>query len=203
MFWRTDPNWRESFGYRFKWTPDHLTPEQLRPMIFTYDELGAKALDRLDEISPPTSAANRDKGANGHFHRDLYALIRDNADSDEVLGKFWEQVNTVPEWVDWKQLERGQQVFLRYSGPTIIAVSSTYSSGDLYSFGCFFSFFLSSLFSFFLSFFLTLRLAHFSSSPRGHGWTPRSRDSFSDRRLWCESSTAKITRDISTCTSCN
>ena len=48
--------------------------------------------------------------------RDLYALLRDNADKDPKLKQLWDEVNTVPEWVDWEQIRRGQDVFYRYGG---------------------------------------------------------------------------------------
>ena len=31
--------------------------------------------------------------------RDLYAILRDHAESDELLRRFWKEVNTVPSWV--------------------------------------------------------------------------------------------------------
>jgi hypothetical protein len=36
--------------------------------------------------------------------RDLYALLRDHASDDEKLGELWNEVNTVPHWVDWDQI---------------------------------------------------------------------------------------------------
>ncbi|TEA17426.1 Rubber oxygenase [Colletotrichum sidae] len=128
--WHRGAEWRESWDYWFKWTDEHLTFDKLRPLIYTYDELGAQALDRLDEISPPTKApapSENDRTppekAPEKPHRDLYALLRDNADSDEVLGKLWAEVNAIPPWVDWAQIERGQKVFVRYAGPAIFALT--------------------------------------------------------------------------------
>ncbi|KAK2018962.1 tat pathway signal sequence [Colletotrichum eremochloae] len=127
ILWYRGEEWRSVWDYWFKWTDQHLTGDDLRPMIYTYDELGAKALDRLDEISPPEkfSPPNAKVGAalNPKPHRDLYALLRDNAGSDEILGKLWSEVNTIPDWVDWAQIERGQDVFLRYAGPSIFALT--------------------------------------------------------------------------------
>lgn len=31
--------------------------------------------------------------------RDLYTLLRDHRESDELLNRFWEEVTTVPDWV--------------------------------------------------------------------------------------------------------
>jgi len=43
-------------------------------------------------------------------------LLRDHAETDELLKRFWQEVNTVPSWVDWAQIQRGQDVFYRYGG---------------------------------------------------------------------------------------
>lgn len=45
---------------------------------------------------------------------DLVSQLRDNAATDTVLGELWDQVNAVPDWVDWPQIARGQDVFYRY-----------------------------------------------------------------------------------------
>ena len=127
MFRRRDNNWRNCWGYEFEWTPEHLTADQLRPLIFTYDVLGSEALDRLDEISPPPKPRISDqlpKEAGKKPRRDLYKILKNNADKAEKLRALWEQVTTIPEWVDWDQIERGQKVFYRYGGPTIVAVST-------------------------------------------------------------------------------
>jgi hypothetical protein len=58
--------------------------------------------------------------------RDLYALLRDNHPSDPKLHELWTEVNTVPTWVDWEQISRGQDVFYRYGGPALTGL--TYQS---------------------------------------------------------------------------
>ncbi|KAG7110948.1 hypothetical protein HYQ45_017363 [Verticillium longisporum] len=127
LFRESGPEWREIWDYQFKWTADHRTAEEMRPMIYTYDKLGEAALNRLDEISPPERTGEKGEkpppDAEKKAPRDLYALVRDNADTDEVLGQLWKEVTTVPEWVDWAQIERGQHVFLRYAGPAIFALA--------------------------------------------------------------------------------
>ncbi|KAF3343488.1 Fatty acid transporter protein [Verticillium dahliae VDG2] len=127
LFRESGPEWREIWDYQFKWTADHRTAEEMRPMIYTYDKLGEAALNRLDEISPPERTGEKGDtpppDAEKKAPRDLYALVRDNADTDEVLGQLWKEVTTVPEWVDWAQIERGQHVFLRYAGPAIFALA--------------------------------------------------------------------------------
>ncbi|KAM0330560.1 hypothetical protein ACHAQA_003507 [Verticillium albo-atrum] len=128
LFRKSGPEWRDVWDYQFKWTPDHRTADEMRPMLYTYDTLGEAALNRLDEISPPGKKgppAEKPPSADDEKKppRDLYALLRDNAETDEVLGRLWVEVTTIPDWVDWDQIERGQQVFLRYAGPAIFALT--------------------------------------------------------------------------------
>lgn len=127
------------WGYTFQLTDDHLTPEAMHPLKFSYDSLGDAALDRLNAISPPPrSALPRNSGKysespgstasdgpepNFAPRRDLYILLRDNAAEDEVLGTLWRSANTVPPWVDWAQIARGQDVFYRYGGPALVGLA--------------------------------------------------------------------------------
>ena len=132
---RSDADTRIAFGYTFQLTEHHLTPDQMQPMKQSYDMLGEQALERLDIISPPLRPALprnsiRDEAKpalNPHGtgeqppegKRDLYVLLRANAVSDEILGRLWAEVNTVPSWVCWDQIARGQDCFYRYGGPIL------------------------------------------------------------------------------------
>ncbi|KAH6722032.1 hypothetical protein BKA61DRAFT_166520 [Leptodontidium sp. MPI-SDFR-AT-0119] len=130
-FRRNDENTRHVWGYTFQWTPRHMSPEEMHQMKFSYDVLGEECLDRLDEISPPITGEiprNRSRlppkePAEPALKRDLYALLRDNASSDENLSQLWKEVNTIPDWVDWDQIARGQDVFYRYGGVAITALA--------------------------------------------------------------------------------
>lgn len=118
-------------GYRFVWTEEHIPGSRLHPLLFTYDRLADECLDRLDELCPPGDAVSTKgcpSGAGGK--RDLFALVRDNAHRDDKLGELWTQVTTVPAWVDWEQIRRGQDVFHRYAGPSIVAVSLVIHSSN-------------------------------------------------------------------------
>jgi hypothetical protein len=124
-----DENTRHAWGYRFQWTPEHFTPEQMHPMKYSYDVLGEEALNALDRISPPLSSElprnqNRAKGGKDKSKpaRDLYALLKKHHKEDEKLEELWEEVNAVPDWVDWEQISRGQEVFYRYGGVALTAV---------------------------------------------------------------------------------
>ncbi|GAB1312923.1 ER-bound oxygenase mpaB/mpaB'/Rubber oxygenase catalytic domain-containing protein [Madurella fahalii] len=117
-----------AWGYEFEWTPDHLTAEQLRSMIFSYDELATKCLDRFDDLpltskTKPRRQERSNDTAPEMGHPDLYDILRSRAPEDETLQRLWHQVTTVPVWVDWAQLERGQKVFYRYAGPSIVGLT--------------------------------------------------------------------------------
>ena len=121
------------WGHTFELTSDHLTLEEVQPLKHSYDVLGEECLERLNEISPPPRSAlprnnsqasqkpnnpavEEGKAAEKEPQRDLYALLRDNASKDPKLNELWTEVNTIPPWVDWDQIARGQDVFYRYGG---------------------------------------------------------------------------------------
>ncbi|KAF2497862.1 hypothetical protein BU16DRAFT_327270 [Lophium mytilinum] len=139
-FRRTTENTRNCWGYTFEWTDDHLTSEQAEPLKHSYDVLAEECLNRLNVLYPPESAAlprsnslEAPKEKEGEKsdkpdvpRRDLYALLRDHHGEDPKLDQLWTEVNTVPDWVDWAQIERGQDVFYRYGGPALTGL--TYQS---------------------------------------------------------------------------
>ncbi|PVI05714.1 hypothetical protein DM02DRAFT_70400 [Periconia macrospinosa] len=141
-FRRRTANTKRCWGYEFEWTDDHLTDEQAEPLKHSYDVLGEECLDILNTISPPPKKAlpRSDslqqapaKGSgegNGEKkdelpvpQRDLYQLLKDNHESDPKLHELWVEVNTVPPWVDWAQIQRGQDVFYRYGGPALTGLA--------------------------------------------------------------------------------
>jgi hypothetical protein len=131
-----DPDQLNVYGYKFKWGPLHQSPEELHRLIFTYDTVAANALDALDEVVPPAPVGPRKEiqetieFKDKKKHRDLYKLVQEHAKADHRIGKLWEEINAVPEWVDWGQIERGQKIFWRYGGPAITAVSGPSASPD-------------------------------------------------------------------------
>lgn len=82
----------------------------------SWDKLADDALDRLNNLDLEGLARKmivpKPKPSSGQ-KRDLFCLLRDNAEVDPALSKLWEQANSVPEWVDWRQISRGQDVFYR------------------------------------------------------------------------------------------
>jgi hypothetical protein len=138
------------WGYTFEFSDQHLTPETCEPLKRSYDTFGEAVLNRLNEISPPDQKnlprnnsrhvpqetspdqknidadapiRNDEKEATKSPRRDLYAILRDNAPTDPLLGRFWDEVNTIPPWVDWAQIERGQDVFYRYGGACLTGLA--------------------------------------------------------------------------------
>lgn len=55
--------------------------------------------------------------------RDLYKLLEDHHSDHEDLETLWQQIWMVPEWVDWDQLARGQDVFYRYGGAALTGLT--------------------------------------------------------------------------------
>ena len=103
-------------------------------MIYSYDKVATDAVERLHELASvsnnePPSAGDEDNSVTARvdgekkLRWDMYQLMQEYAPQDDVIGKLWNEVNTVPEWVDLEQLERGQKIFFRYGGPAISTVS--------------------------------------------------------------------------------
>ena len=129
---------RTCWGYTFQVTELHLLPEVANSLKFSYDQLGEQALKKLNAISPPPrSALPRHSGrytdactkseetgpGSDSPKRDLYMLLRSHAADDEVLGTLWAEVNVTPDWVNWEQISRGQEVFYRYGGPALTGLA--------------------------------------------------------------------------------
>lgn len=101
-------------------------------------------LDRLNQISPPhrkelprnnskfsdkiqkdgtIGAISTKQEDQKEAKRDLYALILEHKETDELIQRFWRDVTSVPEWVDWDQISRGQDVFYRYGGACLTGLA--------------------------------------------------------------------------------
>ncbi|KAF7563564.1 hypothetical protein G7046_g585 [Stylonectria norvegica] len=99
-------------NHSFEWTNLHLPRETTDPLRYEYDQLGTKAVERIQEIAKRQKEDGREK-TRGPL--DLYAILRDYHAEDELLTQLWDEVHTVPPWVDWEELERGQKFFYRYA----------------------------------------------------------------------------------------
>ena len=120
------------WGYTFELTKDHLSAERAEPLKHSYDRLGEDCLEILDRISPPPrSQLPRNQNEEPRKPpsgvstptRDLYILLKEHKDSDPKLSELWNQINTVPPWVDWHQIQRGQDVFYRYGGAALTGLA--------------------------------------------------------------------------------
>lgn len=132
-FYRRTANTRTCWGYTFELGPDHLTPEQADTLRHTYDVLGDEALLVINNLFPPEPSPPRARDGSEDStpaekpkpkpKRDLYVLLRDNHQKHPTLDKLWTEATTIPEWVDWDQISRGQDVFYRYGGPALAGLA--------------------------------------------------------------------------------
>jgi hypothetical protein len=99
----------QKWSHKFIRTDQHLEPGTIRGLRHEYDKLGAKTLERLLDIK-------KEQNKQG----DLYELLEQYHDQDDILSKFWRETHTVPDWVDWAQLARGQEFFSRYALANIV-----------------------------------------------------------------------------------
>jgi hypothetical protein len=97
----------KKWNHSFTWTNDHIDFKDLKPLQQEYDELGSAALERLQAVV-------REKGAPTNERVDYYDILRENHASDELLERFWTETQTVPDWVDWEQIDQGQRFLYRY-----------------------------------------------------------------------------------------
>ncbi|GAA92701.1 tat pathway signal sequence [Aspergillus luchuensis IFO 4308] len=92
------------WNHSFKWTSDHIPAEGLQSMRYSYDVLGEECYLRLKQIVSKPSHGPTEQAP---LNPDLYTLLRDNYTQDKKLRKLWGQVHSIPDWVDWAQIERG------------------------------------------------------------------------------------------------
>ncbi|KAJ5971062.1 uncharacterized protein N7479_000980 [Penicillium vulpinum] len=113
-------NARKVWNHEFTWTGKHFTPEELLPLRHQADDLAVDAVDRLQAISIKSKQSNTGQ-CFGRFG--MYSVLKEHHEEDSVLRELWEEVNTVPEWVDWTQIERGQEFLYRYLIPNITGLA--------------------------------------------------------------------------------
>lgn len=101
------------WGYSFTWTDRHLSREKTEPLRQQFDTLSAIALERLQSIRSSLLEDSKAKGTSPPSN-DLYTILRDYHREDDVLTQLWNETHTVPDWVNWGQLERGQRFLHRY-----------------------------------------------------------------------------------------
>ena len=90
---------RTAWNYTFQLTDRHLFRGKMIPLRYKYYELGAAAFEKLQKISVQNVDERDAQGARGRL--DLYALLRDNYVTDQVLHSFWDELYIVPDWMVW------------------------------------------------------------------------------------------------------
>jgi hypothetical protein len=111
-----------------------MTPEQMLKLRNSYDTLADKALLQLQvlqsqacqsETAKSTSKTTQAEGCpfTEPPTTDLFTLLQTHHSTDPVLSKLWKDVCTVPEWVDWDQIGRGQDVIYRYGLATLTGLA--------------------------------------------------------------------------------
>jgi hypothetical protein len=108
------------WDYSFEWTSQHLPPSQLEPWVRRCDTLADDCTRIINKLPKPAAAAPSDGSILPS--KDSYALLRDKHKDSPRLGELWNEINTVPDWVDWDQIERGQDIYWRYFIPISNAV---------------------------------------------------------------------------------
>jgi len=91
----------------------HPTPQALAAHQESWDALADEALDLLTPLRTPSPSLSTSPT---HPQKDLYTTLKEHHSTHSTLSTLWRQVDTVPEWVDWEQISRGQDVFYRYAG---------------------------------------------------------------------------------------
>jgi hypothetical protein len=94
------------YGLTFYWTKEHRTSAELEPLRYVGDVLADDALSAM-KLGPSD---------------DPLTHLTPIAKKLPPVFKLYEQVTTVPSWVDWERVNRGQQVFVRYAGGSGMAL---------------------------------------------------------------------------------
>lgn len=136
------PNRKDVWGYTFDWTPSHLTATDLQSLTLSYDKLTNDCLDEFDKLgltSPSSSSASfrakisssssKPQPQNGAptecpmSQTDFFTLLETHHHKFPSLSTLWDQLTTVPAWVSYAAIARGQAVFYRYAGPAVTSLT--------------------------------------------------------------------------------
>lgn len=103
-----DPNMRRCWDYDFRWTPHHLTADQMEPLRHQMGSLASDCVEPLNELAAAAAAAAKEAestsisdtsekqpstGKPDLLKTDMYALLRDNHYRNEAL----EALTTIPD----------------------------------------------------------------------------------------------------------
>ena len=103
----------DHYGLTFFWSPLHRTSQQLNVLRALGDKYADPALldMRLGPLGDPLECFQT-AGAAGT------AGTAGTGEAEGPIARLYNQLTTVPSWVDWDQIRRGQNVFIRYAGGT-------------------------------------------------------------------------------------
>lgn len=87
-----------------------MADERFARLRHEYDQLASDAIDKLYEIlsSGVSSGCPVPRS-------DLFAALEQHHPAHPVLHELWKEIESVPSWVDWDQIQRGQRFFYRYA----------------------------------------------------------------------------------------
>lgn len=89
----------------------------MNELRWEYDVIASDAVDSLQSRT----------GDSG----DLYSRLEHLHASDPALEQFWKAIRTVPPWVDWEQVRRGQLVVRRHAMPIVIGFAFQGFAGEI------------------------------------------------------------------------
>lgn len=103
---------QSAWGHSFQWSKHHKTYKQYSALKQSFDVLAEESLPLLE---------SRVESGNGNG--DLYQCLAKHHSQEPTLTRLWHEVTTVPDWVDWDQIARGQEVFYRYGLATLVGLA--------------------------------------------------------------------------------
>ena len=82
------------------------------------DDKPIQIKEEEEEVQEAAGPATETEGK-PHGYYDMYTILQNHHEEDETLDKLWKEVNAVPDWIDWEEIERGQRFFYRYTPANI------------------------------------------------------------------------------------
>jgi hypothetical protein len=96
----------------------------MEPLKFSFDSLADECLDILEKMAPSPPKTTEHLGEEKPpARKDLFELLKNHHESNPTLSKLWNEVNAIPDWVDWAQIKRGQDVFYRYGSACLTGLA--------------------------------------------------------------------------------
>eukprot|EP01006_Ploeotia_vitrea_P053863 TRINITY_DN67822_c6_g1_i2.p1 TRINITY_DN67822_c6_g1~~TRINITY_DN67822_c6_g1_i2.p1 ORF type:complete len:668 (+),score=225.75 TRINITY_DN67822_c6_g1_i2:176-2005(+) len=103
-------------GFEFVWSERHMRPRDLMPLRERGDVLVdpiIRLFGRRDDVIDRIGDIRQRRTSDEKSGRPRPVITQEHADQAEAL---WKHLTTVPDWVDWAAVERGQRFYLRHGG---------------------------------------------------------------------------------------